>query len=232
MKYGKAYIKDNPPLIYHRTDVDPKDFYEKVDAAFTQYQKTLGDEKKILLDQYKFQDIATKVVGVGSVGTRCSISLLMSANNDPLFLQVKEARPSVFEPYAGKSVYGNPAQRVVIGQKLMQAATDIFLGWSEEVDGAHFFVRQLRDMKIKPLVELFDEDLMRYFAGLCGWALARAHARSGKASIISGYMGTNDKFDDAIAQFAVDYAAQNEADHAALKEAVKDGKLEVYIEEP
>jgi uncharacterized protein (DUF2252 family) len=231
MKYGRAYIKDNPPLIYHRTDVDSKTYLADAEAAFQDYMKSLGDEKHILLDQYKFQDIAVKVVGIGSVGTRCHVSLRMSANNDPLFLQVKEARPSVLEPYAGKSLYENNGQRVVVGQKLMQAIFDTFLGFSPLVKGSYFYVRQLHDMKIKPHVELFDEDSMVNFARLCGWSLALAHARSGKAAIIGGYMGNSSGFDDAIADFAMAYADQNEADYKALKAAVSDGRIEAYFEE-
>jgi uncharacterized protein (DUF2252 family) len=231
IKYGKVLIKDDPPLIFHRTDIDKEELYDVAEAAFQEYFKTLGDEKKILLGQYQFQDIATKIVGVGSVGTRCSVSLRLSADNEPLFLQAKEARASVLEPYAGKSAYANPAQRVVVGQKLMQAASDIFLGWSEEVRGSYFYIRQLHDMKIKPMVEVFDEELMKDYAGLCGWALARAHARSAKASVISGYLGSSTKFGDAITQFAMGYAEQNNRDYAAFKEAVKNNRLEVFIEE-
>lgn len=231
MKYGKAFIKDNPPLIFHRTDVDPKEYHAIVEAAFERYMTTLGEEKRILLGQYEFQDMAIKVVGIGSVGTRCSVSLRMSANNDPLFLQVKQANPSVLEPYAGKSHYDNHAQRIVAGQKLMQAASDIFLGFSDLIEGHYFYVRQLHDMKIKAHVETFEEESMLNFARLCGWALARAHARSGKASIISGYLGNSAKFDDAVTEFALDYADQNEKDYTALKNAVAEGKIEAYVEE-
>lgn len=228
---GKVSITDNPPLIYHRKDVDAEKYFREVEASFQQYAETLGPEKRILFDQYKFVDIATKVVGVGSVGRLCGISLRMSADNEPLFLQVKEAVTSVLEPYTRKSIFKNNGQRVVHGQKMMQAATDIFLGWGVGLTGRHFYVRQLRDMKIKPLVEVFEDETMLDYAKLCGWTLARAHARSGKSDIINGYLGTSNKFADAIASFSMLYAEQNQKDFAALKKAVAAGKLEAYFEE-
>jgi hypothetical protein len=176
------------------------------------------------------RDLALKVVGVGSVGTRCGILLMLAGDNDPLFLQVKEARVSVLEPYAGKSKYKNRGQRVVAGQRLMQSASDIFLGWTEGEQNRHFYVRQLRDMKIKPLVEIFEKDLMAQYAEFCGWALARAHANSGNPSLISGYLGNNEAFDEAVADFAVTYADQNEKDHGLLLKAIREGKLDVYRE--
>lgn len=228
---GKVSITDNPPLIYHRQDVDAEKYFREVEASFQQYAETLGPEKRMLFDQYKFVDIATKVVGVGSVGRLCGISLRMTANDEPLFLQVKEAVASVFEPYTRKSIFANSGQRVVHGQKMMQAASDIFLGWGSGITGRHFYVRQLRDMKIKPLVEVFEDETMMDYGRLCGWALARAHARSGKSGIISGYLGNNDKFANAIAEFGVLYAEQNDKDFNALKKAVSAGKLEAYFEE-
>ena len=228
---GIVRITDNPPLIFHRKDVDAEKYFREIEAAFQQYAETLGAEKRILFDQYKFVDMATKVVGVGSVGRLCGISLRMTADNEPLFLQVKEATSSVLEPFTRKSAFQNSGQRVVHGQKLMQAATDIFLGWGVGVSGRHFYVRQLRDMKIKPLVEVFEEDTMTSYAELCGWTLARAHARSGKSTIISAYLGNSSKFADAIADFSILYGEQNESDYAATKKAVADGKLEAYFEE-
>jgi len=228
---GKVRITDNPPLIYHRQDVDAENYFREVEAAFQQYAETLGAEKRILFDQYEFVDIATKVVGVGSVGRLCGISLRMTADKEPLFLQVKEAVASVLEPYTRKSIFQNSGQRVVHGQKMMQAASDIFLGWGTGVQGRHFYVRQLRDMKIKPLVEVFEDETMMDYAKLCGWTLARAHARSGKSEIINGYLGNSNKFADAIATSGILYAEQNEKDFAALKKAVSSGKLEAYFEE-
>lgn len=230
MKDGRVLIKDNPPFIFHRTGIDEKEYRRLVDEVFEHYYESLGDEKKMLLEQFKYQDIAAKVVGVASVGTLCGISLRMTVDKEPLFLQVKEARTSVLEPFAGKSRYENRAQRVVNGQKLMQAAPDLFLGWAASSTGRHFYIRQLRDLKIKPMVEIFDDKHMLGYARLCGWTLARAHARSGKAAIISGYLGNAPKFDEAIADFAIEYAAQNEKDFSALQDAVRTGKLEAYFE--
>ena len=184
----------------------------------------------MLLDRYEYCDVALKVVGVGSVGTRCGIVLMMGRGDDVLFLQVKEARVSVLEPYAGKSPYQNRGQRVVTGQRLMQSASDLFLGWTEGVDNRHFYVRQLRDMKIKPMVELFTVLTMNTYARFCGWVLARAHARSGQPSLISGYLGQSDRFDKAVADFAVAYADQNEKDHQRLVQVAREGKIEVHAE--
>ncbi|MBX7105023.1 MAG: DUF2252 domain-containing protein, partial [Gemmataceae bacterium] len=168
---------------------------------------------------------------VGSVGTVCSVMLLMAGDSDPLFLQVKQARPSVLEPYAGKSVYDNHGHRVVAGYQLMQSASDLFLGWTQGQAGRHFYVRQLRDMKIKPMVEAFTPSVMIQYGEACGWALAHAHARSGEPAQIAGYLGNSDKFDDAVADFARAYADQTERDHATLVEAVRAGKLDVFVEE-
>jgi uncharacterized protein (DUF2252 family) len=230
MKNGDYLIKDNPPLIYHSVNTDEERYRELADRVFHKYLASLSPEKQILLQHYKYKDVAAKVVGVGSVGTRCAIALHMTLNDEPLFLQIKEARRSVLEPYAGKSIYRNAGQRVVNGQKLMQSASDIFLGWTALPDGKHFYIRQLRDMKMKPLVELFDAETMQGYGRLCGWVLARAHARSGNAALISGYLGDSDKFDQAVAGFALAYAAQNEADYQALQDAVKRGVLEAYFE--
>ena len=155
----------------------------------------------------------------------------MAGEGDPLILQVKEARASVLEAYAGKSVFPNHGQRVVNGHRLMQPASDIFLGWTEGRRGRHFYVRQLRDVKIKFAVETFDTARMIVFAQCCGYSLALSHARSGDAAMISGYLGKSDSFDKAIAAFSVAYADQNEKDHAALKRAIRDGKVEAVIEE-
>ena len=186
----------------------------------------------MLLDRYDIKDAAIKVVGVGSVGTTCAVILLMAGGGEPLILQVKEARASVLEAYAGKSVYPNHGQRVVNGHRLMQPASDIFLGWTEGRLGRHFYVRQLRDVKIKPAVETFGTAEMTLFAQFCGHSLALSHARSGDPAVISGYLGKSDAFDEAIAAFSVAYADQNEKDHAALKRAIQDGKIEAVVEEP
>jgi hypothetical protein len=184
----------------------------------------------VLLDRYELADIAVKVVGVGSVGTFCAVLLLMARKDDPLFLQVKEARASVLERAAGESRYANQGQRVVCGYRLMQAASDIFLGWTEGREGHHFYVRQLRDTKINPYVELFTPAMMIRYATMCGWALAHAHARSGQPAEIAGYMGRNDQFDRAIARFAIAYADQTERDHEELRKAVQAGLVDVAME--
>jgi uncharacterized protein (DUF2252 family) len=227
---GAHRIRDNPPLIFHMQGEEEAVIKARVLKAFERYRTTLAEDRRLLLDRYELKDIAVKVVGVGSVGTRCSIMLLMGGADDPLFLQVKEANASVLEPYAGKSIYPNHGQRVAMGQRLMQSATDIFLGWAEGELGNHFYIRQMRDMKIKPLVELFGPGLMNQYAEACGWALARAHARSGDAAKIAGYLGKKEDFDEALADFSESYADQNEKDHKALVQAVQKGRLEVYLE--
>jgi uncharacterized protein (DUF2252 family) len=225
-----ATIKDNPPLIYHLPGEGHEEFTARVLAAFAGYRDTLQEDRRLLLDRHELKDIAIKVVGVGSVGTWCSILLLMASEKDPLFLQVKEARTSVLEPYAGKSICPNRGQRVVTGCRLMQSASDLFLGWTEIEGGPHFHVRQLKDMKIKPLVEVFNPSVMVQYAEVCGWTLARAHARSGEPATISGYLGKSDIFDKAIADFSIDYADQTERDHEILVKAVRAGELEVVME--
>ena len=191
----------------------------------------LADDRRVILDRFEFKDIAIKVVGVGSVGTYCAVILLMAAENDPLFLQLKEARASVLEAYAGKSAYSNHGQRVVMGHRLMQSASDIFLGWTEGRAGRQFYIRQLRDAKMKPTVESFSASDLSVYAQWCGYSLARSHARSGDAAVISGYLGESDIFDKAIADFSAAYADQTERDHAALKNAAQKGRLKVLLEQ-
>jgi uncharacterized protein (DUF2252 family) len=185
---------------------------------------------RTLLDRFRFKDMAFKVVGVGSVGTPCFLVLLMADDTDPLFLQVKEARASVLEAYAGKSIFRHPGQRVVHGHWLMQSASDIFLGWCTGKTGRHFYVRQLRDIKLKPTVSAFRSTDLIQFAEYCGWTLARAHARSGEPAMIGGYLGTNETFDKAIAAFSIAYADQTERDYELLKKAAQRGKLKVAME--
>jgi uncharacterized protein (DUF2252 family) len=229
VKNAQIQIKDNPPLIFHQRGVGTAEYDQLVKDAFRCYRETLPDDLKTLLDRYEVKDVAVKVVGVGSVGTRCAILLIMTGDGEPLFLQVKEAHESVLEPYAGKSVYSNDGQRVVAGQRLMQAASDMFLGWTEQL-GRHFYVRQLRDIKIEPLVEIFDPRALADYGEWCGWALARAHAKSGDAAMISGYLGNSSRFDDAVSNFAMTYADQNERDYQALLEAIRAGKIEALRE--
>lgn len=223
-------IKDNPPLIYHLSGVAKKDLDARARTAFTGYRDSLPDDRRVLIDRYEIKDYAIKVVGVGSVGTFCAIVLLMASEQDPLFLQVKEARPSVLEAYAGKSLYPNHGQRVVAGYRLMQSASDIFLGWTKNELGQHLYIRQLKDMKMGVLVDVFTPNVMIEYAKFCGWVLARAHARSGEPAQISGYLGKSDTFDRALADFAVAYADQSERDHAILKKAVRSGRVDVVME--
>jgi hypothetical protein len=229
---GRTGITDQPPLIFHPEESRAPEAEAIVNQIFSAYRQSLPDDRRLLLDRYRLVDIAIKVVGVGSVGRRCWIALMMSEANSPLFLQFKESVRSVLEPYAGKSAYGHHGQRVVMGQRLMQPASDIFLGWATAPNGRHFYVRQLRDAKIKPLVETWNAPILELYAGACGWVLARAHAKVSEISAtISGYLGSSsDEFDEAMGDFAVAYADQAERDHAALRAAVKSGKVKVFLE--
>jgi uncharacterized protein (DUF2252 family) len=227
---GKPTIKDHPPLIYHPTEPGVRVLLERAEAAFADYRESMQEDRRVLLDRYELKDIAIKVVGIGSVGTYCAVILMMAGERDPLFLQVKEARASVLEPYAGQSIYPNHGQRVVNGCRLTQSASDIFLGWTKGELGRHFYVRQLRDVKVSAQVDLFSPGLLVQYAEICGWALAQAHARSGQPMMISGYLGKGDTFDKAVADFSKAYADQSEQDHAVLKKAVSSGRLEVINE--
>jgi uncharacterized protein (DUF2252 family) len=228
---GSPLIKDQLPAIFHWKDHTPGEVHREIRQAFARYRETLTPDHRMLLDRYELKDAALKVVGVGSVGTQCWVLLLMSGGGDPLLLQVKEARASVLEAYAGKSVFPNHGQRVVSGHRLMQPASDIFLGWVAGSRGRHYYVRQLRDVKIKFAVETFQTVEMTLFAQWCGYSLALSHARSGDAAVISGYLGKNDTFDKAIATFSIAYADQNEKDHAALKRAIRTGRVKAVFEE-
>jgi uncharacterized protein (DUF2252 family) len=224
VKGGQVRIKDNPPLIFHQTETGATAFHRMVKGAFHRYRSTLIDERRALLDRYEVKDVAAKVVGVGSVGTRCGIVLLMAGQDDPLFLQVKEARASVLEPYAGKSRFSHHGERIVSGQRLMQAASDLFLGWTD--DGTRrFYVRQLRDMKVEPPVDAIAPRQLDRYADWCGWALARAHAKTGDAAMIAGYVGKSDRLDRALTKFAFSYASQNAQDHQALLKAIRTGRV-------
>jgi uncharacterized protein (DUF2252 family) len=225
---GHYVIKDAPPLIYHHPHIVAS--REAIGHALALYRESLSDSRSVLLDRYKVMDFALKVVGVGSVGTLCAVALLMAAEDDPLFIQIKEAGPSVLETYLGKSTYSNHGQRVVVGQHLIQAASDIFLGWTHGEGRRHFYLRQLRDMKVKILVELFKPVDLFDYATLCGWTLARAHARSGDPAMIAGYMGKSDVFDEALAAFGKTYADQTERDHAAFRNAIRQGRIEAQAE--
>jgi hypothetical protein len=226
----KPVIKDQLPTIFHAEGYPPGEVQRVVRDALVGYRASLPTAYGALLDRYELRDAAIKVVGIGSVGTACWVLLFTAGEGDPLFLQVKEARTSVLEPYAGASVFKNHGQRVVDGYRLMQPASDMFLGWTAG-PRRDFFVRQLRDMKLSARVEIFGRLDMEIYAGWCGRALALAHARSGPSAVLSGYMGKSDTFDQAIKAFAVAYADQNESDHAALALAVKTKKVDAVFEE-
>jgi len=223
-------IKDTLPTIFHDELNPPGTVSKIVESGLRSYRDTLPPSHQSLLDRYTVYDAAVKVVGIGSVGTSCWVLLLMSREDDPLFLQVKEARASVLEQFAGASAFSNNGARVVNGYRLMQSASDMFLGWTRGKT-RDFFVRQLRDVKIGPRVETWGKYELGIYAQWCGKALALCHARSGTPSILSGYMGNSDAFDRAVAAFSVDYADQNERDHAALHRAVRSGKVPAEFEE-
>jgi uncharacterized protein (DUF2252 family) len=221
-------IKDRPPTIYHLEAEGQSIFNTQIHEAFTRYRSSLQDDRRLLLDRFDVKDVAVKVVGVGSVGTWCGVVLLLAREDDPLFLQVKEARASVLEAYAGKSPYASHGERIVTGCRLMQAASDLFLGWTKIKSGPHYYVRQLKDMRIQPEVEHYPAGVMHQYAQVCGWALARAHARSsGDPARISGYLGKSDLFDEAVADFALAYADQTEQDYEVLARAAHAGKIPV-----
>lgn len=227
----RARIKNEPPLIYHPTGNEEKQILKEAEIVHNRYMKSLSHDKQILLSRYSLHDVAIKVVGVGSVGTLCGISLLMSATGEPIFLQFKEARQSVVAQHVKtKSQYVHEGERIVMGQKLMQSASDMFLGWTNDDKGRFFYIRQLRDAKVKPVLEIMKEDNMNDYAKACGWALARAHARSGDPSILSGYMGNSNEFAHAISNFSILYADQNESDYEKMVKAVKDGRLLISAE--
>ncbi len=223
---GQPRIKDRPPLIYHDERYHTKEFQEAILQGVERYRLSLPVERRVLFDRYEFCDTAVKVVGVGSVGTMCVIALFFAAENDSLFLQIKEARPSVLEPYVNYPAFQSHGERVVFGQRLMQGASDVFLG--HFVGGPfnrHFYVRQLSDVKVKTAVETFSPRCMSMYAQKCGWALARAHARSADAAVLAGFMGKSSVLPNAVANFAETYSAQNKSDHAQLITAINSGAL-------
>jgi uncharacterized protein (DUF2252 family) len=233
---GRPRIAADPPLLVPLSDLvtDPADqakLETELRSLIGGYRRTLETDRRYLLEQFEFADMARKVVGVGSVGTRCWIVLMLGRDaSDPLFLQVKEAERSVLEDFAGASRYANHGQRVVAGQRLMQAASDIFLGWQRtqgDPDGRphDYYIRQLRDGKFSAGIDTMTAAGMRAYGELCGWTLARAHARSGDRIAIAAYLGQSAVFDQAIAEFAAAYADQNERDHQALGAAVASGRV-------
>jgi uncharacterized protein (DUF2252 family) len=225
---GRRMIKDSPPVIYHFDEYAKN--VEKGHAKFiAQYKSSLQLDRQKLFDRYHLQDSAIKVVGVGSVGTRCYLSLLLADGVDPLFLQVKEARRSVLESPRGKSRYAHQGMRVVEGQRLMQGASDIFLGWAR-TQKHYYYLRQFRDMKVSAEIETFRPATLVAYATLCGWALARAHAKAGDAATIAGYLGTTDQFDNALVRYSEAYADQAERDYATFKAAIRSGRLSTDVE--
>jgi uncharacterized protein (DUF2252 family) len=222
-------IRHAPPLVLRLDEEEA--VLAQLGALIADYRTTLPDERRILFDRYRLTDVAMKVVGVGSVGTHCWIGLLHgegSGPNDPLFLQVKEARPSVLEAALGPSPYAHHGQRVVVGQRSMQAFPDVLLGWTSAPDsGRRYYVRQLQDMKGSFTVEGMTAEEIATYGALCGWTLARSHARSGDAAAIAGYLGSAPSFDRAIGAFAGLYADQNDRDYAAFAGAVADGRVTV-----
>jgi hypothetical protein len=234
VKDGVRRFRNDPPLIVPADDLLPETERRRQTStaayAIRRYRTSLPDERKRLIDGYRFVEVARKVVGVGSVGTRAWIALFVGRDqDDPLILQLKEAQRSVLEPYLGSSIYPNHGRRVVEGQRLLQSASDILLGWFRirAFDGRmrDFYVRQLWDGKYSADIETMSPRLLRQYARLCGWTLARVHARSGDRLALAGYLGRGDAFDRAIAAFSATYADQNERDYAALRDAVRTGRV-------
>ena len=219
-KNGDWRIKDKPPLVRHLS-------HHELHAhqAFASYTETLAEDRRVLLQRYRRRDVAFKTVGVGSVGTFCAIGLFVADDGSPLLLQIKEAQESVLAPFAGASDYANHGERVIIGERMMQATPDVFLGWTRNpVNGHYFYVRRLKDPRLANLGALL-EGTLPYYAKLCGHTLARAHTRAGDAVALSGYLGEDSEFDKAIAEFAMAYADQTERDWRALLDAIKAGRI-------
>jgi uncharacterized protein (DUF2252 family) len=231
---GQPRIVSDPPLIVPVEDLlspdEAQQFHETVRAVIRSYRRTLSGDRRHLLERFRYVDLARKVVGVGSVGTRAWIALMVGNDDgDPLFLQLKEAQASVLEPFLGKSKFAHHGQRVVEGQRLMQSASDIMLGWmrTSGIDGVSrdFYIRQLWDGKLSAVIETMELRTLMVYAQICAWTLARAHARSGDAVAIASYLGAGDSLDQALASFAEAYADQNERDYAALRYAVETGRV-------
>ena len=219
-KNGNWKIKEKPPLVHHLSHHELHAHH-----AFSSYAKTLQEDRRVLLQRYQLRDVAFKTVGVGSVGTFCAIGLFVSDDGAPLLLQIKEAQESVLAPFAGVSAYSNHGERVIVGERMMQAATDIFLGWTRSpVNGRYFYVRRLKDSRLANIGTRLEAELP-FYAALCGRTLARAHARAGDAVELSAYIGDDSEFDKAIAQFAMAYTDQTERDWSAFLNAIKAGRI-------
>ncbi|TAG26747.1 MAG: DUF2252 domain-containing protein [Burkholderiales bacterium] len=228
-------IKDTPPWVYHEAGATQREigkFERGIQEFFIQYRSSLSADRQVLFDRYELMDVAVKVPGIGSVGTRCFVALFAADGHHPLFLQFKQARDSVLMKPLGLKAHPHNGQRIVDGQRLSQATSDVFLGWaSNKAMGTEFYVRQLRDMKGSLDVTLFSESDMVDYAGACGYALARSQAKAGDPALIAGYIGKSEAFDEAITKHAFAYADQNEADYAALKKAVKSGVVKAATPE-
>ncbi len=219
---GRLHLPERPPAVFRLGAEEPI-----AHAAFAAYLDSLAEERRVLVERYRLRDVAFKAVGVGSVGTFCALGLFATADGETLILQLKQAGTSVLAPYAGASRYADQGQRVVVGQRLLQASTDVFLGWGQAPSAAmHFYVRQLKDSHMAKIGVRIEGDALRFYASLCGRTLARAHARAGDAARIAGYLGQSDTFDQAIDSFARLYAGQMVADHAAFCAAIADGRIE------
>ncbi|GAC1660189.1 MAG: DUF2252 domain-containing protein [Candidatus Elarobacter sp.] len=226
---GARRFKEEPPILFHSSETDRAGF--DIEEIFTRYAETLGPDVRALFNRYTLVDHAIKVVGVGSVGTRCGVGLFATHDDDMMILQVKEADTSVLERHLAASPFKNQGERVVRGQRLMQAASDVFLGWASSGDH-DFYVRQFKDMKASADLDAADQYQLREYAHWCAWALATAHARSGDAAAIAGYIGKRETLDRALLMFAREYAAQAERDHAAFVAAIDDGEVKATAVEP
>jgi uncharacterized protein (DUF2252 family) len=230
-EHGKPRIADQPPLLFH-PDASELEVERDLRPFFKGYRETLPPDREALFDRFHLTDGAYKVVGVGSVGTRCLIALFCGDQDDHLFLQVKEARRSVLEGLAGPCPFRNNGERVVVGQRLMQSASDIFLGWARGMHGRDFYVRQLRDMKIAPNLTGYTPPTLAAYGHLCGRVLARAHAKSGDAAALTGYLGGTGVFDEAIADYALAYADQVEKDYETFRAATRAGRFPIDTVSP
>ena len=237
-------IRDAPPALFHvlgsntlftaeeADELKGSHGHKILDGMWSEYMKTMSHDRRELLGQFSVQDIVFKVVGVGSVGTRCMAVLLVDPTGKPLFVQIKEARPSVIAHYYKSPPVKHQGERVVQGQRMLQAASDIFLGWATSSLGRHYYFRQLRDMKLSASIELFDSDLLDGYARLCGWAMARAHAKAGGQAVeVSAYIGRGDQFAEALAAYAASYADQVERDYDVFVKACRSGVIEARSDE-
>jgi uncharacterized protein (DUF2252 family) len=216
------HLPERPPVIFRLGSEEPT-----AHAAFAAYLDSLAEERRVLVERYRLRDAAFKAVGVGSVGTFCAVGLFATADGERLLLQLKEAKPSVLAPFAGPSAYANQGERVVVGQRMLQATTDVFLGWAQGgPEGRHFYVRQLKDSRLARVATDIEGRVLEPYARLCGRTLARAHARSGDAAAIAGYLGRGEAFDAAVAEFSLAYAVQTIADHSAFVAAIESGRVE------